>query len=48
MYIRTLYHGERFCCYRLHAFSTEKILKHHIKDCFQINGIQRIRMSKKD
>ena len=48
MYIHTLHHGEHFCCYRLHTFSTEKILKRHIKDFFQINGIQRIRMSKKD
>ena len=30
-----------------HAFSTEKILKLHIKDCFKINGKQRIIMSEK-
>ena len=29
-------------------FSTEEILKCHMKDCFNINGIRRIIMSKKD
>ena len=33
-----------FC---LQAFSTEEILKCHLKDCFKINGKQRIKMSKK-
>ena len=33
------------CC--LKAFSTEEISKCHIKDCFKINGKQRIKMSKK-
>ena len=30
MYDHTLHCGRKhFCCYYLHAFSTEKILKHH-------------------
>ena len=33
------------CCYCLQAFSTEKILKNHIKNCF--NGKQRIITLKK-
>ena len=42
-------HRERkhFCRYCLHAFITEEILKHHIKDCFEINGKQTIKMPKK-
>ena len=36
-----------FCCYCLHAFSTEEMLKHHIKDCFKINDKQRIMIPKK-
>ena len=48
MYDHTLLCGRKhFCRYCLQAFSTEKILKHHIKDCFKINGKQRIKMSKK-
>ena len=31
----------------LHAFITEEILKHHIKDYFKINGKQKINMPKK-
>ena len=38
---------KHFCCYCLQAFSTEEILKSHIKDCFNINGKQRIIISKK-
>ena len=34
------------CLYCLQAFSTEEILKGHIKDCFNINGKQRIEMPK--
>ena len=47
MYDHTL-HRERkhFCRYCLQAFSTEKILKFHIKDCFKINGKKRIIMPK--
>ena len=37
--ITILYTVERnICRYCLHAFSTEEILKHHIKECFKING----------
>ena len=43
MYDHTLHRGRKhFCRYCLHAFSTEEILKSHIKDCFKINGKQRI------
>ena len=35
-----------FCIYFLEAFSTEEILK-HIKNCFDINGKQRIIIPKK-
>ena len=36
-----------FCCYCLHAFVTEEILKRHIKDYFKINGKEPIKMSRK-
>ena len=36
-----------FCRYCLQAFSTDEILKRHIKVCFKINGKQRIIMPKK-
>ena len=39
---------KRFCRYGLQAFRTEEISKCHIKDCFEINGKQKIIMSKKD
>ena len=35
---------KHFCRYCLHAFITEEILKHHIKNCFKINGKQKIKM----
>ena len=35
------------CRYCLQTFSIEEILKNHIKDCFKINGKQRIIMPKK-
>ena len=38
---------KHFCRYCLYAFITEEILKRHIKDCFKINGKQRIIMPKK-
>ena len=39
------HHREKhFCRYCLQAFSTEEILKHHIRDCFKINGKQKIIM----
>ena len=48
MYDHTLHHGKKhFCRYCLQAFSTEKILKRHIKDCFKINDKQRIITPKK-
>ena len=47
MYHHTLHRGRKyFCRYCLQAFSTEKMLKPHIKDCFNINGKQRIIMPK--
>ena len=47
MYNHTLHHTKKhFCRYCLQAFSTEEILK-HIKDCFKINGKQKIIMPKK-
>ena len=46
MYDYALYHGKHFC-YCLQVFSTEEILKHHINDCFKINGKQRDIRSKK-
>ena len=49
MYDHTLNCGRKnFCRYCLQAFSTEEILKSHIKDCLKINGKQRIIMPKKD
>ena len=48
MYDHTLRRGRKhFWCYCLQAFSTEGILKSHIKDCFKINGKQRSIMPKK-
>ena len=43
----TLHHGKKhFCCYSLQAFSTEEILKRHIKNCPKSNDKQRIIMPK--
>ena len=48
MYDHTLHRGgKHFCRYCLQAFSTEEILKRHIKDCFKIDGKQRIIMPRK-
>ena len=48
MFGHTLHRGKKhFCYYCLQAFSTDKILKCHIKDCFKINGKQRIIIPKK-
>ena len=48
MYDQLLHRGRKhFCCYCLHAFITEQILKRHIKDCFKINGKQTIKMPNK-
>ena len=38
---------KHFCRYCLQDFSTKGISKRHIKDCFKINGKQRIIMPKK-
>ena len=38
---------KHFCRHRFQTFSTEEILKCHIKDCSKIKGIQRIIMPKK-
>ena len=49
MYAHTLRHRKKhFCRYCLQAFSTDEILKSHIKDCyFNINGKPTIIMPKK-
>ena len=48
MYDHSLHRRRKhFCCYCLHAFIIEEILKRHIKDCFKINGKQRIIMPEK-
>ena len=48
MYDHALHRGRKnFCCYCLQVFSAEEILKSHIKDCFKINGKQKIMMPKK-
>ena len=38
---------KHFCRYCLQAFSTEKILKRHLKDYFKTYDKQKIKMSKK-
>ena len=46
MYDHTLHRGKKhFSLYCLQVFSTKEILKHQIKDCFEINGQQRITMT---
>ena len=48
MYDHTIHRGiKHFCCYCLQAFSTEEMLKRHIKDCFKVNSKQRIKMLKR-
>ena len=48
MYDHTLYYGRKyFCCYCLHAFVTEEILKRYFKDCFKINCKQQNKMPQK-
>ena len=48
MYDHSLHRGRKqFCRYCLQTFSTEDIIKSHIKDCFKINDKQRIIMPKK-
>ena len=49
MYNDTLHHRKtHFCCYCLQAFSTEEILKCHIKECYKMNDQQKIIMSQND
>ena len=48
MHDRSLHRGRKHCCrYCLHASIIEKILRRHIKDSFEINGKQAIKMPKK-
>ena len=48
MYDDTLNRRKKhFCRYCLQAFSTDEILKIHIKDCFKNNGKQKVIMHKK-
>ena len=48
MYDHTLHRKRKlFWCYCLQTFGTEKILKRHFKDCYEINGRQRFQMPKK-
>ena len=48
MYDHTIRCGRKhFCWYWLQAFNSGVILKSHIKDCFRINGKQRIITPKK-
>ena len=42
LYDHILYHGRKYFCRCLEVLNTAEILKHHIKDCFKINGKQRI------
>ena len=49
IYDHTLHCGRKHLChYCLQAFSTEKILKCHVKDCFKINSKQIIEIIQKD
>ena len=48
MYDNTLHRGRKlFCRYCLQAFKTKDLLNCHIKDCFKINGKQKIKMASK-
>ena len=48
MYDPTLHHGRKHLCHSfLHASRTVEKLKCNIKDFFEINGKQRIKMPKK-
>ena len=45
MYDHTLYCARKhYCHYCLQAFSTEEVLKDHVKYCFKINSKQKIKM----
>ena len=48
MYDHALQHGRKhFCFYSLRAFKTTEKLKYNVKNCFKINGEQRIKIPKK-
>ena len=47
MYDHLLLCRREHFCYCLHVFITKEILKCDIKDCFEINGKQMIKMPKK-
>ena len=48
MYNHILNRGRKnFCRYYLQAFRTAERLKCYVKDCFKINGKQRIKMTRK-
>ena len=48
MYDHTLHHEKKyFCRFYSESFSAKEIFQHHIKDCFKINGKQRIITPKK-
>ena len=47
MIIHNILKKKHFCCYCLQASNTKEMLKRHTKDCFNINGKQRIIMLKK-
>ena len=48
MYDHTLHQRKKyFCRYYLQALRTAEKLKFHIKDCFKINGKQKIKMLKR-
>ena len=42
MIIHYIVEEKKFCRYCLQAFSTEEILNSHIKNCFKVNGKERI------
>ena len=47
MHDHTLHSGRNhFCCYCSQAFSTEKILKCHVKDCYKTMLNKRLRCPK--
>ena len=48
MYYYTLHRGRKyFCSYCLQAIKTADVWKSHVKDCFKINGKQKIKILEK-
>ena len=48
VYDSSLHRGTKhFCRYCLHGFITEKTLRRHIKNCFNISGKQTIKKPEK-